>query len=101
MAARPRVLCVGDHLETTVEELRGSGFDVMVAPNAQAARALIHLYPPAAVLGGHDEIQQIHQAHPRISAVLMLADTAGKIPPHSATDKVHKVLGKRKEMAAG
>ena len=53
MAARPRILCIGDHFETTAEGLRGAGFDVMLAPNAQAARALIHLYPPAAVLGDH------------------------------------------------
>jgi len=101
MAAQSRVLCVGDHLETTVEELRGAGFDVMLAPNARAAQALIHLYPPAAVLGDHDEIREIHQKHPRISAVLMPADIGGKIPPNSATDKVHEVLGKRKEMAVG
>jgi len=100
MAARPRVLCIGDHLEATAEELRGAGFDVMLAPNAQEARALIHLYPPAAVLGDHDEIQEIHQKLPRISAVLMPADIGGKIPPHSATDKVNEVLGTRRGMAA-
>jgi hypothetical protein len=41
MAARPRILCIGDHLETTAEELRAVGFDVMLAPNAQAARICI------------------------------------------------------------
>ena len=101
MAARPRVLCIGDHLEATAEELRGAGFDVMLAPNAQAARALIHLYPPAAVLGDHEQIREIQQKHPQIPAVLMPADIGGKIPPHFATDKVNEVLGKMKEAATG
>ena len=69
MAARPRVLCIGERLETTAEELRGAGFDVILAPNAQAARALIHLYPPAAILGDQEQVREIHQKHPQILAV--------------------------------
>lgn len=99
MAARPRVLCIGD-LETTAEELRGAGFDVMLAPNAQAGRALIHLYPPAAIVGDHKQVREVHQKHPQIPVVVVPADIGGKIPPHSATDKVNEVLGK-KVAAAG
>jgi hypothetical protein len=29
-----------------------------------------------------------------------MSDTGGKIPPHSATDKVDEVLGKRKGMVS-
>jgi hypothetical protein len=101
MAARPRILCIGDHLETSAEELRAAGFDVMLAPNAQAARALIHLYPPAAILGNQQEIKEIHQKYPRIPAVLLPTDIGGKLPPHSATRRVNELLGKRKEAAAG
>jgi hypothetical protein len=99
MAVRSRILCIGDHLETTAEELRGAGFEVMLVPNAHAARALVRLYPPVAILGDHEEIRAIHQKHPQIPAVLMPVDSGGKIPPHSATHKVNEVLGKLK--AAG
>ena len=100
MVALPRILCIGD-LETTVEELRAAGFEVMLAPSAQAARALIHLYPPAAVLGDHQEIREIHQKHPEIPAVLIPTHLHGRIPPQSATHKINEILGRRKRVAAG
>ena len=100
MAIGPRVLCIGDRLETTAEELRGAGFDVMLARNAQAGRALIHLYPPAAILGDREHVWEVHQKHPQIPVVMVPADICGKIPPRFATDKVNEVLGK-KEAAAG
>jgi hypothetical protein len=71
MTARPRILCIGDHLEVAAEELRAAGFDVMMAANAQSARALVHLFPPAAIIAHHDDGREVHQKHPQIPAVLL------------------------------
>jgi hypothetical protein len=87
MPARPRILCVGHHLEVTADELRAAGFDVMMAANAQSAQALIHLYPPAAIVAHQDAGREIHQKHPQIPAVLVRANVGGKLPPQSASDK--------------
>jgi hypothetical protein len=87
MTARPRILCIGHHLEVTADELRGAGFDVMMAANAQSARALIHLYPPAAIVAHQDDGREIHQQHPKIPAVLVPAKVGVKLPPQSASDK--------------
>ena len=86
MTGRPRILCIGNHLEVTAEELRAAGFDVMMAANDQSARALIHLYPPAAIVAHQDDGREIHQKHPQIPAVLVPANV-GKLPPQSASDK--------------
>lgn len=87
MTARPRILCIGHHLEVTAEELRAAGFDVMMAANAQSARALIHLYPPAAIVAYQDDGREIHQMHPQIPAVLVPVNVDWKLPPQSASDK--------------
>jgi len=87
MTARPRILCIGHHLDVTAEELRAAGFDVMMATNAQSAQALIHLYPPAAIVAHLDSGREIHQKHPRIPAVLVSANVGRKLPPQSATNK--------------
>jgi hypothetical protein len=87
MAAGPRILCIGNHLEVAAKELRAVGFDVMMAANAQSARALIHLYPPAAIVAHQDDGREIHQKHPQIPTVLLPANVGGKLPPQSASNK--------------
>jgi len=71
----------------TAEELRAAGFDVMMAANAQSARALIHLYPPAVIVAHQDDGREIHQKHPQIPAVLVRANVGGKFSPQSASNK--------------
>src|SRR5271169_3802808 len=88
LGARPRILCIGHHLEVTAEELRAAGFDVMMAANEQSARALIHHYPPTAIVARQDGGREIHQQHPQIPAVLVAANVGRKLPPQSASDKI-------------
>ena len=87
MATRTRILCIGYQLEETAGELRAAGFDVMMAANDQSAQALIHLYPPAAIVAHQDGGREIHQKHPQIPAVLVPANVGGKLPPQSANNK--------------
>ena len=55
--------------ERTADELRAAGFDVMMAANAQSARAFVHLYPPVAIVARQDDGREIHHKHPQIPTV--------------------------------
>ena len=51
-----------------------------MAANAQSARVLTHLYPPAVIVAHQDDGREIHEKHPQIPVVMVPANVGRKLP---------------------